>query len=181
MATENQTTSGVAGRYASAVFDLARENGELDAVDQDLGKFQAMLDQSEDLKRLVSSPAFAAADQDRALKAVMDWAAVGATTSNFLRVLARNRRLFAAEDIIRGFRQQLALHRGELQAEVQSAQPLNEQQIGALKETLKSSYGKDVRLNAKVDPSLLGGLVVKVGSRMFDSSLRTKLMNLKSC
>lgn len=172
-------TSGVAGRYAAALFDLARDQGELDNVDQDLGKFQAMLDQSADLKRLVNSPAFAAEDQDRALKAVMDWASVGATTSNFLRVVARNRRLFAAEDMIKSFKQQLALHRGEIAAEVQSATPLNDEQLAALTEKLKSSYGKDVRLSAKVDPSLLGGLVVKVGSRMFDSSLRTKLANLK--
>ena len=136
-------TGGVSGRYASALFDLAREQNELDAVDRDLGKFQAMLDQSPDLNRLVKSPAF------------------------------------AAEDMIKGFRQQLALHRGEMVAEVQSAMPLNDEQLAALKNTLKASYGKDVRLNAKVDPSLLGGLVVKVGSRMFDSSLRTKLMNLK--
>lgn len=172
-------TSGVAGRYAAALFDLAREQGELDGVAKDLDKVQAMLDQSADLKRLVNSPAFAAEEQDRALKAVMDWASVGATTSNFLRVVARNRRLFAAEDMIKGFRQQLAAHRGEIAAEVQSAQPLSDEQLGALKEKLKSSFGKDVQLNAKVDPSLLGGLVVKVGSRMFDSSLRTKLMNLK--
>ena len=172
-------TSGVAGRYASALFDLAREQNELDKVDQDLAKVQAMLDQSADLKRLVNSPAFAAEDQQRALKAVMDWASVGATTSNFLSVVARNRRLFAAEDMIKSFRQQLALHRGELAAEVQSAVALNNEQLAALKEKLKSSFGKDVRLNTKVDPSLLGGLVVKVGSRMFDSSLRTKLMNLK--
>jgi len=172
-------TSGVAGRYASALFDLAREQGELDAVDQDLGKFKAMLDASDDLRRLVNSPAFTAEDQDRALKAVMDWASVGATTGNFLRVVARNRRLFAAEDMIKGFRQQLALHRGEIAAEVQSAMPLNAEQVAALKDKLKASYGKDVRLETKVDPSLLGGLVVKVGSRMFDSSLRTKLMNLK--
>jgi F-type H+-transporting ATPase subunit delta len=172
-------TSGVSGRYASALFDLAREQNELDKVDQDLGKFQAMLDQSPDLSRLVRSPAFAAEEQERALGAVMDWAAIGATTSNFLKVVTRNRRLFAAEDMIKGFRQQLALHRGEMVAEVQSAMPLIDAQLAALKSTLKASYGKDVRLNAKVDPSLLGGLVVKVGSRMFDSSLRTKLMNLK--
>jgi len=179
VATENQMTSGVAGRYAAALFDLAREQGELDTVDTDLGKFQGLLDQSADLKRLVNSPAFAAEDQDRALKAVMDWASVGATTSNFLRVVARNRRLFAAEDMIKSFKQQLALHRGELAAEVQSALPLSDEQLTALKNQLKSSYGKDVRLTVKVDPSLLGGLVVKVGSRMFDSSLRTKLANLK--
>jgi F-type H+-transporting ATPase subunit delta len=172
-------TSGVSGRYASALFELAREQNELDKVDQDLGKFQAMLDQSPDLARLVKSPAFAAEEQERALGAVMDWASIGATTGNFLKVVTRNRRLFAAEDMIKGFRQQLALHRGEMTAEVQSATPLSNEQLAALKSTLKASYGKDVRLDAKVDPSLLGGLVVKVGSRMFDSSLRTKLMNLK--
>ena len=172
-------TSGVSGRYASALFELAREQNELDKVDQDLGKFQAMLEQSPDLARLVKSPAFAAEEQERALGAVMDWASIGATTGNFLKVVTRNRRLFAAEDMIKGFRQQLALHRGEMTAEVQSATPLSDEQLAALKATLKASYGKDVRLDAKVDPSLLGGLVVKVGSRMFDSSLRTKLMNLK--
>ena len=179
VATDNQMTSGVAGRYASALFELARERGELDGVDQDLGKFQAMLDQSADLKRLVNSPAFAAEDQDRALKAVMDWASVGATTSNFLRVVARNRRLFAAEDMIKNFRQQLALHKGEVAAEVQSALPLTSDQLASLKDRLQATYGKTVQLNTKVDPSLLGGLIVKVGSRMFDSSLKTKLMNLK--
>ncbi len=172
-------TSGVSGRYASALFELAREQNELDKVDQDLGKFQAMLEQSPDLARLVKSPAFAAEEQERALGAVMAWASIGATTGNFLKVVTRNRRLFAAEDMIKGFRQQLALHRGEMTAEVQSATPLSDGQLAALKATLKTSYGKDVRLDAKVDPSLLGGLVVKVGSRMFDSSLRTKLMNLK--
>ncbi len=172
-------TSGVSGRYASALFELAREQNELDKVDQDLGTFQAMLQQSPDLARLVKSPAFAAEEQERALGAVMDWASIGATTGNFLKVVTRNRRLFAAEDMIKGFRQQLALHRGEMTAEVQSATPLSNEQLAALKSTLKASYGKDVRLDAKVDPSLLGGLVVKVGSRMFDSSLRTKLMNLK--
>jgi len=172
-------TSGVSVRYASALFELAREQNELDKVDQDLGKFQAMLEQSPDLARLVKSPAFAAEEQERALGAVLDWASIGATTGNFLKVVTRNRRLFAAEDMIKGFRQQLALHRGEMTAEVQSATPLSNEQLAALKATLKASYGKDVRLDAKVDPSLLGGLVVKVGSRMFDSSLRTKLMNLK--
>lgn len=172
-------TSGVAGRYASALFELAREQGELDAVESDLSKFQGLLDGSEDLKRLVNSPAFAAEDQERALKAVLDWASVGATTSNFLKVVTRNRRLSAAEDIIKNFRQQLALHRGEMTAEVQSAVQLSDEQLAALKDTLKASYGKDVRLETKIDPSLLGGLVVKVGSRMFDSSLRTKLSNLK--
>jgi F-type H+-transporting ATPase subunit delta len=172
-------TAGVAGRYASALFELAQEQNRLDEVDADLGKFQSMLDASGDLKRLVNSPAFAAEDQQRALKAVMDWASIGATTGNFLSVVARNRRLFAAEDMIKTFRGLLARHRGEVAAEVKSAIALTDEQVAALKARLKSTFGKDVRLDAKVDPSLLGGLVVKIGSRMFDSSLRTKLSNLK--
>ncbi len=172
-------TAGVAGRYASALFELAQEQGQLDQVDSDLGKFQGMLDQSDDLKRLVKSPAFAAEEQQRALGAVMDWASIGATTGNFLKVVARNRRLFATEDMIKTYRALLARHRGEVSAEVKSAVVLTEEQLAALKEKLKSTYGKDVRLDAAVDPSLLGGLVIKVGSRMFDSSLKTKLSNLK--
>jgi F-type H+-transporting ATPase subunit delta len=172
-------TTGMAGRYASALFELAREQNELDTVDKDLGNFQSMLNASPDLSRLVKSPAFAAEEQERALGAVMAWASVGATTSNFLKVVARNRRLFAAEDMIKNFRQLVAKHRGEMVAEVKSALPLNDQQLCALKDKLKSTYGKDVKLDTKVDPSLLGGLVIKVGSRMFDSSLKTKLMNLK--
>jgi len=109
-------TAGVAGRYASALFDLANEQNQLDEVDRDLGKFQGLLDQSEDLSRLVKSPAFAAEEQERALGAVMDWAAIGATTGNFLKVVTRNRRLFAAEDMITTFRALLARHRGEVAA-----------------------------------------------------------------
>ncbi len=172
-------TAGVAGRYASALFELANEQNRLDEVDRDLGKFQSLLDASSDLKRLVNSPAFAAEEQQRALGAVMDWAAIGATTGNFLKVVARNRRLFAAEDMIKTFRGLLARHRGEVAAEVKSAIALSDAQLAALRAKLKSTFGKDVRLDAKVDPTLLGGLVVKIGSRMFDSSLRTKLSNLK--
>jgi F-type H+-transporting ATPase subunit delta len=179
VATDNPVTAGVAGRYASALFELAHEQNQLDEVDRDLGTFQGLLDQSEDLSRLVKSPAFAAEEQERALGAVMDWASIGATTGNFLKVVTRNRRLFAAEDMITTFRTLLARHRGEVAAEVSSAVALTDVQLAALREKLKASYGKDVRLNAKVDPSLLGGLVIKIGSRMFDSSLKTKLTNLK--
>jgi F-type H+-transporting ATPase subunit delta len=172
-------TAGVAGRYASALFELANEQNQLDEVAGDLAKFQALLDQSDDLARLVRSPAFAAEEQEKALSSVMDWASIGATTGNFLKVVTRNRRLFAAEDMIKAYRSRLAAHRGEVAAEVKSAVALNESQIAALKEKLKSVYGKDVQLEAKVDPSLLGGLIVKIGSRMFDSTLKTKLANMK--
>ena len=113
------------------------------------------------------------------MAAVMDWASIGATTGNFLKVVTRNRRLFASEDMIKNFRTLLARHRGEVAAEVASAVALTETQLAALRDKLKTSYGKDIRLDAKVDPSLLGGLVIKIGSRMFDSSLKTKLTNLK--
>ena len=179
VATDNPVTGGVAGRYASALFELANEQNQLDEVDSDLGKFQTLLDQSKDLNRLVKSPAFAAEDQERAMAAVMDWASIGATTGNFLKVVTRNRRLFASEDMIKSFRTLLAHHRGEVAADVASAVALTEAQLAALRDKLKSSYGKDIRLDAKVDPSLLGGLVIKIGSRMFDSSLKTKLTNLK--
>jgi len=179
VATDNPVTAGVAGRYASALFELANEQSRLDEVERDLGTFQGLLDQSEDLTRLVKSPAFAAEEQERALGAVMDWASIGATTGNFLKVVTRNRRLFAADDMIKAFRALLARHRGEVAADVTSAVALTDAQLAALREKLKLSYGKDVRLNAKVDPSLLGGLVIKIGSRMFDSSLKTKLTNLK--
>lgn len=172
-------TAGVAGRYASALFELANEQNQLDEVEGDLGKVQSLIDQSEDLARLVRSPAFAAEEQERGLSAVMDWASVGATTGNFLKVVTRNRRLFAAEDMIKSYRALLARHRGEVAAEVKSAVALSEQQLAALQDKLKTTYGKDVRLDAQVDPSLLGGLVIKIGSRMFDSSLKTKLANMK--
>jgi F-type H+-transporting ATPase subunit delta len=179
VATDNPVMAGVAGRYASALFDLAHEQNQLDEVDRDLTTFQGMLDQSPDLGRLVRSPAFAAEEQERALGAVMDWASIGATTGNFLKVVTRNRRLFAAEDMIKTFRTLLARHRGEVAAEVKSAVALSEEQLAALKDKLRANYGKDVRIAASVDPSLLGGLVIKIGSRMFDSSLKTKLTNLK--
>ena len=153
--------AGVAGRYATALFELANEQNKLDEVDQDLAKFQGMLDQSEDLSRLVRSPAFAAEEQERALGAVMDWASIGATTGNFLKVVTRNRRLFAADDMIKTFRTLLARHKGEVSAEVRSAIPLTEEQLNSLKERLKATHGANVRLDAKVDPSLLGGLVVQ--------------------
>jgi len=179
VATDNPMMAGVAGRYASALFELAKEQNQLDEVDRDLGKFQDMVDASEDLSRLVRSPAFAAQEQEQALGAVMDWAAIGATSGNFLKVVTKNRRLFAASDMIKMFRAQLARHRGEVVAEVKSAVPLSETQLAALKEKLKGSVGKNVRVDAQVDPALLGGLVVRIGSRMIDSSLRTKLSGLK--
>jgi F-type H+-transporting ATPase subunit delta len=171
--------ASMAGRYAAALFELAKEERQLPQVEADLKAFRAMLDGSEDLRRLVRSPVISADDQARALGAVLAKVGVSPITANFFRLIARNRRLFAAADMIRDFRALLARERGEVSADVASAHPLNPAQLNALKDALRVQIGKDVQVNTRVDPNLLGGLVVKVGSRMIDSSLRTKLDNLK--
>lgn len=178
MATEEPIVAGVAGRYAAALFDLAVEQNKLSEVEQDLAKFQQLCDMSPDLQRLVRSPVVAAEDQARALAAVLDKAGIGGITKNFFALAARNRRLFAAPDMARAFQALAAKSRGEVTAEVSSAHPLTDAQAEALKASLKATVGKDVTLATKVDPSLIGGLIVKLGSRMVDSSLKTKLANL---
>ncbi|WP_439543122.1 F0F1 ATP synthase subunit delta [Hyphomicrobium sp.] len=178
MATDQPIVSGVAGRYAAALFDLAVEQSKVPEVEQDLAKFQQLYDESADLKRLVRSPVIAGEDQARALSAVLDKAGAGALSKNFFSLVARNRRLFAAPDMARAFQQLAAKARGEVTAVVASAHPLTDAQSTALKAALKDAVGKDVTLATKVDPSLIGGLVVKLGSRMVDSSLKTKLASL---
>lgn len=177
--TDETVVAGVAGRYAAALFDLANESSKLPEVEADLQKFRRLLDESPDLVRLVRSPVVRAEDQAKALAAIVDRAGLGALSGNFLKLLAKNRRLFVISDVISAFRALAAKSRGEATAEVTSAVALTDAQIAELKKTLKASVGKDVTLNARVDPSLLGGLVVKIGSRMVDSSIRTKLQSLK--
>ncbi|KAB2849162.1 MAG: F0F1 ATP synthase subunit delta [Hyphomicrobiaceae bacterium] len=170
----------MAGRYATALFDLARESGEIDRIAGELKGFELLMKESADLTRFVRSPVFSAEDQARALKALLAKAGVGGLTANFLGLIARNRRLFAVGDMIRAFRILVARHKGEVEADVTSAAALSDAQVTALKAALKASLGKDVQMNSKVDPAILGGLIVKVGSRMIDSSLRTKLNSLKT-
>ena len=172
--------AGVAGRYASALLETASEQGQLAAIEADIDTLQGALAESDDLRRMVRSPVFSAEDQSKALDAILGRIGVNPLTLNFFKVLARNRRLFAAEDIIRAFKALAAKARGEVQAEVTSAVELNDSQLDALKAQLKNSVGKDVQLEATVDPSLLGGLIVKIGSRMIDSSLKTKLATLNT-
>lgn len=171
--------ASVQGRYASALFELAEEQSQLPSVENDLNVLQAMLDESPDLRRMVRSPVFSAEDQTQALEALLTRAGATPLTSNFIKLVTRNRRLFAIPEMIKAFRTLAARARDEVEADVTSATALNDGQLQTLKETLKASIGKDVQVNAHVDPSLLGGLVVKVGSRMIDSSLRTKLSTLK--
>ena len=180
VAADETNTGGVAGRYASALFDLATEGSKVADVETELSAFQSLLDESADLRRLVRSPVISADEQAKALAAIVGKSGIGGLTANFLNLLARNRRLFAVEDIIKTYRAIAAKARGEVTAEVTSAVALNDDQTAALKEALKASVGKDVKLATHIDPSLLGGLVVKVGSRMIDSSLKTKLQNLKT-
>jgi F-type H+-transporting ATPase subunit delta len=169
----------VSGRYATALFELARDEKSIDAVKADLDRFDALLGESADLKRLVRSPVFSADTQLKALIAVLDRAGITGIAANFLKVLTRNRRLFAITDVIRAFRALVANFKGEASADVTVAERLSDRNLDALKTALKSVTGKDVALNVKVDPSIIGGLVVKLGSRMVDSSLRTKLNSIK--
>ena len=179
MAGENPTVSGVAGRYATALFELARDEKSIDAVKADLDRFDAMLADSADLARLVRSPVFTGDEQLKALSAVLDKAGIGGVAAKFLKVLTVNRRLFAVTDVIKAFRLLVARFKGEAAADVTVAEPLSDKNLDALKAALKSVSGKDVDLNVKIDPSIIGGLVVKLGSRMVDSSLRTKLNAIK--
>jgi F-type H+-transporting ATPase subunit delta len=149
----------MAGRYATALFELALEEKAIDAVKKDLEQFDALIAANPDLARLVRSPVFGA---------------------DFLRVITANRRLFAVRDMIRGFRTLVARHRGEVTAQITAAEKLNDTHLEALKSALKSvTGGKNIDLDVKVEPAIIGGLIVKVGSRMIDSSLRTKLNAIK--
>ena len=179
MAGEVDTSSGVAGRYATALFELALEQKALEQVAGDLDRFNEALDAFDDLLRLVKSPVFSAEEQGRALAAVLEQLKIDGLTKNFLLLVAQNRRLFATPAMIRAFRAILARHRGEMSATATAATKLTESQITALRQALKAALVKEIMLEVRVDPSLLGGLIVKVGSRMVDSSLRTRLNSLK--
>jgi F-type H+-transporting ATPase subunit delta len=176
---ENPNVSGVAERYATALFELALEANAIDEVREGLAKFQALLVESPELNRLVRSPVFTADAQAKALAAVLDNAGIGGIAANFLAVVAGNRRLFAIGDIIKGFGALVARHKGEVSAQVTVAEPLSDAHLAEVKDALDKVTGKDVMVDVKVDPSIIGGLIVKLGSRMVDSSLRTKLHALK--
>jgi F-type H+-transporting ATPase subunit delta len=179
LARDEPIVSGMAGRYATALFDLSSETNAVDAVKADLERFDALIAESTDLKRLVRSPVFSAAEQLQALGAVLERAGIGGIAAKFLKLVTANRRLFAVSDMIRGFRELVAKHRGEGTAEVTVAEKLKDEHLEALRSALKAVSGKDVGLDIKIDPAIIGGLVVKLGSRMVDTSLRTKLNAIK--
>ena len=171
--------SGMAERYAGSLFELALEAKSVESVEKTLGEVEDMIGNSADLKRLIESPVFSASDQFRAIDAIARKAGIGGLVGNFLRVVARNRRLFAVPSMIAAYRRIAAAHRGEVAAEVTSAHDLSAEQTRELKASLKAVAGKDVAIKLTVDPAILGGLVVKIGSRQIDTSLRTKLNSLK--
>ena len=169
----------MAGRYATALFELTLEANAVEAVKADLDRFDALVAESADLNRLVRSPVFSAEEQVQALSVVLDRVGISGLAANFFKLVAANRRLFAVHDMIKAFRALIAQHKGEATAAVTVAEPLKDQHVDALRAALKSVTGKDVDLDIKIDPAILGGLVVKLGSRMVDSSLRTKLNSIK--
>jgi F-type H+-transporting ATPase subunit delta len=172
--------SGMAGRYASALFELALEGKALDQVKAELDKFEQLMSDNADLERLVRSPVFGADEKLKALSAILDKAGIKGLAANFLRVLTTNRRLFAARDVIRAYRALVAKHRGEVTAQVTVAEKMSDKNLAALKDALKAkTAGKDIDLDVTIDPAIIGGLIVKVGSQMVDSSLRTKLNSIK--
>ncbi|TPE52709.1 F0F1 ATP synthase subunit delta [Amaricoccus solimangrovi] len=180
MASSASLTSGVAGRYATALFEIAKESNALDQVEADLVALDAALAESADLREAVTSPVFSREDLGAAVTALAARMGLGPAVTNTLRLMAHNRRLFVLAGFISQVRALIADDRGEITAEVTAAKPLTKGQTEALSEKLRASVGKDVKLNVTVDESLIGGLVVKVGSRMIDTSIRSKLAHLRN-
>ncbi|HWY61468.1 MAG TPA: F0F1 ATP synthase subunit delta [Rhizomicrobium sp.] len=180
MGSETAQETGLAGRYATAVFELAHDEKAIDAVAADFAALRSAIQTSADLARLVRSPAFSSEDQAKALKAVLEKMGVSPLTHKFVALLVFKRRLFALEGIIAAYNRKVARLKGEVEAEITSARPLSGSETEDLTRMLKSQLGREPRLQTCVDPALLGGLVVKLGSRMIDSSIRTKLNGIRA-
>ena len=170
--------ASLAGRYATALFGLARDEQQIDAVSRSLDSIEAATTESADFRALVSSPLIGRADAGKTIRALVPSLGLDPVTGRFLGVLADNGRLSELKSVIRIVRELAAGHRGETRAEVTSAHPLGDDQIAALKTKLKARVGSDVAIDAKVDPALLGGIVVRLGSQMIDASIATKLNTL---
>ena len=179
MSSDIAGASGLAGRYATALYELAEADKQLDTVAQDLSAISDMVADSDDLSRLIRSPVIARDDQVAAMDAILTEAGVSELTKRFIGVVAQNRRLFALTAMIKQFQGILARRRGELTAEVTTAQALTDAQRQAIEDGLKKAMGTKVAVDARVDEDLLGGLMVKVGSRMIDSTIKTKLQQLR--
>lgn len=178
MADDSKQTD-VGARYAQALFDLALETNTLDAVEADLKALKAAREESADLRRALASPVYAAEDKGKALTAIGEKAGFSRTTQNFLGLLAANRRASALPAVIAAFERLSAAHRGVVAAEVTTAVKLTAAQAEGVKAALAQALGQEPEITTRVDPAILGGLKVKVGSRLFDASLRSKLDSLK--
>lgn len=179
MASDTTGATGLAGRYATALYELADEAKALDVVADDLRSLTKLIAETPDLSRMIRSPVISRTQSGAAINEILAKAGASELTRRFAGVLAANRRLFVFQDVIDSFLAILAGRRGEATAQVTSAQPLTPRQLTDLEATLRKSVGGKVSVEAKVDASLLGGLVVKIGSRMIDSSLRTKLQHMR--
>jgi F-type H+-transporting ATPase subunit delta len=179
LAAQTSEQGQLATRYAAALFELAESRNQLDAVAADLNALAQMIAASSDLSRLIYSPVLSRADQGKAIAAVLKAAGFGELTEKFIGLVAQNRRLFAVPAMIKAYRKMLADKRGEMTAEVTAARALTAAQQAAVGDAIKRVVGGTVAIDVKVDPSLLGGLVVRIGSRMIDSSLKTKLQKLQ--
>ncbi|MCL5777011.1 F0F1 ATP synthase subunit delta [Limibaculum sp. FT325] len=180
MSETSSLSASIAGRYATALFELAQESGALEAAEADIARLGEALEASEDLRSLIASPIYARDDQSRAMAAVGKALDLSGLTANLIGLMASKRRLFVLPQLIATFRALMAEHRGELTAEVTAARALSDAQLANLAETLKGATGREVKLNVKVDEDLIGGLIVKVGSKMIDTSIRSKLASLQN-
>ena len=178
METSGGIQASLAGRYATALFELAREAHSLDAVSASLATLKTTVAQSEDFRRLIASPLVGREEATKAIAAAAPAMGLDPLTARFLGVLAANRRLGQIDAVMRAFGALVAQHRGQATADVISAHPLSDEQVAALKTKLKQQTGRDVSIDLRVDPAILGGLIVKVGSRQVDGSIRTKLNTL---
>lgn len=180
MSETSSLSASIAGRYATALFELAQESGALEAAEADIARLAEALEASEDLRSLISSPIYARDDQSRAMAAVGKALGLSELSRNVIGLMAAKRRLFVLPQLIASFREMMAAHRGEMTAEVTAARALTDAQLASLAETLGRATGREVRLNVKVDEDLIGGLIVKVGSKMIDTSIRSRLASLQN-
>lgn len=173
-------STGIAERYATAVYDLAREANQVDAIEGDLTALEAALNDSDDFRRLTTSPLYTREEQEQAIKVLAEKMGLTKTMANTLQLMAQKRRLFALPALVKALRETIAEAKGEITAEVTTAKALTKTQSDKLAKSLTASTGKKVSLHATVDESLIGGLVVKVGSKMIDTSIRSKLQALQN-
>jgi F-type H+-transporting ATPase subunit delta len=173
-------STGIAARYATAIFELAKEDKSLPAIEQDVDTLDVALADSEDFRSLISSPVYTRDQQQTAISAIAEKMGLSGSVSNLLGLMASKRRLFVLPQMVAALRDLIAEEKGEVTAEVTAAKALTQAQEEKLAKTLKASVGKDVKVNVAVDETLIGGLIVKVGSKMIDTSIASRLANLQN-